>query len=109
MSGDEKEQQLGKALQEYSAAKVALAHLDKKLKSVGSAYKQCGQVISEVTSGRLSVENGRLRVPYATDFDGVFLLDESGLVKLLNEKAEAEQAVRQLGQQLKDLGVSNVQ
>ena len=108
MSGDEKEKQIGIALKQYSEAKIALAHLDTKLKSVSEAYKQVGQAIEQSAAARLSVEHGRVRLTYSPQFDCADLLGEADLVKLLNEKSEAEKLVAQLGQQLIGFGIPNV-
>jgi tetrahydromethanopterin S-methyltransferase subunit G len=108
MSEDEKAQQIGIALKQYSEAKIALAHLDTKLKSVSETYKQVGQAIEQSVSVRLKVEHGRVQLTYSPQFDCADLLCEADLVKLLNEKSEAEKLVAQLNQQLTSFGIPNV-
>jgi hypothetical protein len=109
MSEDEKAQQIGKILKQYSEAKITLAHLDTKLQSVSEAYKQVGQAIEQSAAVRLRVAHGRIQLTYSQNFDGSYLLDEPKLVELLNERSEAEKLVEQLRQQLKNHGVSNVE
>ena len=108
MSGDEKEKQIGIALKQYSEAKIALAHLDTKLSTVSEAYRQVAQAIDQGTGARLRVEHGHVRPTYAQHLDCSVLLDEPSLVKLLDEKSEAERLIAQLAQQLTALGISNV-
>jgi len=108
MGGAEKAQQIGVALKQYSDAKIVLAQLDTKLRTVAEAYKQVGQAIEQSAAVRLKVEHGRVLLTYAPHFDGADLLDEASLVKVLNDKVEAETLIARLDQQLKDLGISNV-
>jgi len=108
MSEDEKAQQIGGTLKKYSEAKITLAHLDTKLQNVSEAYKQVGQAIEQSAAVRLAIDHGHIRLTYAKQFDGAYLLDEPKLVELLNERSEAEKLVEQLSQQMKNLGISNV-
>jgi hypothetical protein len=74
MGGDEKAQQIGVALKQYSDAKIVLAQLDTKLRTVAEAYKQVGQAIEQSAAVRLKVEHGRVLLTYAPHFDGADLL-----------------------------------
>lgn len=113
MSEDEKAQQIGKIVTEYQAAKVALAHLEQKVKSVGDAYTEVGEAIAPRTGasgGNFKIEKNHFRLIYSRNENiAASLLNEESLVSLITEREEARNKAAALRAQLNALGITNLQ
>jgi len=114
MSEDEKAQQIGKVVTEYQAAKVALAHLEQKVKSVGETYAEVGEAIVPRGGGSslgFKIEKNHLRLVYSRTGNELVtnLLNEESLVSLIVEREEARNKCSALRTQLNSLGITNLQ
>lgn len=111
MSEDEKAKQIGLIVTEYHKAKVELAHLKQKLKRIGEAYNEVGRSLSEESYRGLKIENSHLQVLYSPSKEKLseVLLDEQSLLSVIVERDAAQKRVNELHEQLKALGLANLQ
>ena len=87
MSEDDKQAQVGAAVMEYQAAKLNLAHVERGMQAVASAYRAFGNAL----------ENDRDRIKIVDDFPSIEYSTESSnrlmngaeLAKLVNERNAA--------------------
>jgi predicted ATP-grasp superfamily ATP-dependent carboligase len=114
MSGDEKEQQIGRTVTEYQRAKVDLAHLEKKLKTVAEIYQEVSKAVLHPISGSgdYEVEDGKFKLRYALHENlnpADFILGHDALVALVGERDEAKKKADDLHAQLKSLGITSLE
>jgi prefoldin subunit 5 len=114
MSGDEKTQQIGQVVTEYQAAKVELAHLNQKLKTIGDVYTEVGRALTSAYSstGEFKIENGHFRFSYGRHGNqnlAASLLNEEALVAVIVERDAFEKKVQSLRAQMKSLGITNLE
>jgi hypothetical protein len=113
MSGDEKAEQIGRAVTEYQTAKVELAHLEQKIRKIGEAYTEVGQALSERSSMRdFKIEGGHFHFLYRrTENENLAasLLNEQALVAVIIERDSARKRVSELRSRLNALGITNLE
>jgi hypothetical protein len=112
MTGEEKAAQIGAAVQKYQDAKVCLAHLDRSVGAVAEAYTDCGESLKRnpPNDSSYSVENGKLKLTYAKSADQAeLLLDEAGLIALLDEREQARIRLKAAGDEMKSHGITSLE
>lgn len=113
MSGEEKAAQIGNAAIEYQAAKVELAHIEKKLLTIFSAYSTAGECLNK---GKGTVElprvrNGKLDFGQswrAGNFDQANLLNAADLILILKEHDESSDRLARAKREMVDLGIAGI-
>ena len=108
MSGEEKATQLGQAVAGYQEARQELAHLDTRLESVFSTYREVGSTMDRAR-GSISPpkigDDGRLVIGYTASGTSLAnLLNLADLRKLVEERQEVEKRVKQAEEHLRSLG-----
>lgn len=112
MGEDEKLKQTGRVLMQYQAAKVELAHLTERIRSVGKTYAEVAQFLQDENTKATPIRfiDGELcSVFNSTGETSIELLDDADLCKLLTDRDNAKQAVAILLAQLREFGVTSVE
>lgn len=114
MTSDEKAQQIGRIVTEYQTTKVDLAHVEGKLKAIGAAYTQMGSSLGGSQSGYqdFKIEGGHIVYRYQRSGGeqlGQNLLGEEGLIGILNEREKLQKKLAELREQLRTLGITNLE
>lgn len=112
MGSDEKAAQVGEAVTEYQAAKVACAHIDLKIRKVFDLYLSAGNSMdwkSDKTFEPTITGDGKLKLglfvhpgPYPE------LLNESELTVLVIERDAARSRLDQARKTMESLGITSV-
>jgi hypothetical protein len=100
MSEEEKREQIGALVEEYSHLKGKLAHVNEKLSRCQQSYVYVGQNFQNVrvANGQLAIQPGR---PGVASVHG--LLDNAQLAEAITERDHLNEEVRQLQERLKPL------
>jgi hypothetical protein len=110
MSGEEKAAQVGTAVEEYQAAKVDLAHIERRAKEISEAFKRYAEALKEQGAMfRLRVENGRIKHPYGGEPKANLLMNESELIVFLAEWDAAIERKEHAAREMKALGITSVE
>jgi hypothetical protein len=111
MSEDEKNAQIGAAVSEYQAAKIALAHIEKKIEKVFWAYREVGRTMdkSHGTISEPKLENGTLKFGlYGSNLDASDILNATDLAAVVAERDQARMRLRIAAESMTSLGINGV-
>src|ERR1035441_3491777 len=108
MSEDEKNAQIGAAVSEYQAAKVDLAHVEKKISNVFTAYRQAAATMdsSHGTIAEPRLENGKVVFGWNKEIVASDILNVRELAPLLEERDKARARLAKAQKGLADLGLA---
>ena len=113
MSGEEKAAQIGLAVTEYQTAKVELAHVQKKVSTVADAYSIAADSMKnggKSPMDRPHIEMNTVKFPYSRNPNcAPTLLNEAGVIALIRELESAEQRLKKADEEMKALGITNMQ
>ena len=111
MNGNGKAAQIGAAVQEYQNAKIDLAHIKQIISRVADAMKECGE--SLVQDFQLEKPLGKdesVNLPDGKYRSGLSLLvNRSGYLKLLREGNDALSRLKKASDEMKALGITNLE
>jgi hypothetical protein len=109
MSGNEKSEQIGDAMQLLEQQKQELAHLVAKTDKVKLAYRKFASESVRWRVDRVNRDRVILEHPSTEERDlASHLLAQPELAKLVVEKEEAEEALRQTKAKLAGFGITSV-
>jgi hypothetical protein len=109
MSDEERAAQIGNAASECQAAKIELAHIQRKLTAVFTAYSSLGACLN--THDLPSVRNGKLELGESWrnhNFNPDNLLSKADLILVLEEHKKANIRLDKARQEMADLGITSL-
>jgi hypothetical protein len=109
MSGSEKSEQIGEAMQLLEQQKRDLAHLVEKVEKVRLAYRTFASEVNRWKIDPSHPEKVFLLNPVSGERDlASFLFAQSDLAALITERYNAEEALRQTKAKLTGFGITSV-
>jgi hypothetical protein len=111
MSDDEKDAQIGRAVQEYQEAKINLAHLNRKRGLVIETYELFGALLAKPSAFNVQyLRDRQLRHADGSNISHVaHLMNASDLIALLTEIEEAAKRLKSASDAMKGLGLANIE
>jgi hypothetical protein len=110
MSGEEKAAQVGEAVLEYQSAKVAVAQLERKIATLADAYTNCANSLKRrMPADEIKREGERLKFLHTDPAEnGSRLLNDVGLLALLEDQEKAENRRQVASEAMRALGITSV-